>query len=672
MYMLSISCCELQPNSSFKYIEARTSQGEKRFVFDDNTKVLFLLVEATHNATGPELKIHKITKSDLKNLKITFINKLIQCNPQEMPKEPGLMPAILSQYNHSHSIPGRFRAIMDLNEIEKTQYKQISDLNLTEALRCSLLALVDDDLKAPLSVTLDEWATFGVSASEVDISVYSNFKAFYDEVMDGYGTQKEDYTKLDFATQNIKTRITDPRCLAAKLTPLQIFKAAYQLGDIPAVSNFRFMDNPASKDDGKYREWMFHFDNSNYAAEFKLITTRVTGTCQANTEQCLAAFPYDTSTSIRFTQSEAATKFSAMEDLEQEFRSVPGARYVVIQNPDNQTPLETGIRTEMIVHHRSASSKNEPGQRESRSSELMTFHGQDRCKPFLSEAELTQADHLSPLQHFVLGGFKNTGPEKFLECLATEQKNLNLQIRKLIEEQRIKPLNSLTVATFSEAGTTSINNTLFHKQINTYENLPEVLEKIPSLADESSWQKATLFKMVPMLMNYDQNAELRPDCTENDALPARTQLRERTNQAFFEPLERDLPPMKMGTDQHCLLPLNNIIDVVQAIHGFYSTYTPLLKALQSDSKWLGLFESRAALAKEYTEQFRSRATLPETHQTLCLFTYYMLDDLKSASEAYADSNIKVDNNALETLKKEKTRILQHFITHRILSDRNKN
>jgi len=492
MNMLSISRCGLQPNASFKYIEAQTSQGEQRFVFDDKTKTLYLL-KATRNATGPVLSLHKTTQSDLKSFANTFINKLIQCNPQEMIKEPGLIPIHLSQYSYNHSIPARFRAIIELNDVEKSQYKQISDLDVTEALRSSLLALIDDDLKKPFSLALNEWATFGVSASEVDISAYSNFKAFYDEVMDGYGTHKEDYTKLDFSTQHIKPKITDPRCLAAKLTPLQIFKAAYQLGDIPGVSNFRFMDNPASKDDGKYREWMFHFDNSNYAAEFKLITTRITGTCLANNEQCLAAFPYDTSTSIRFTQSEAATKFPAMEDLEQELRSVPGAHYVVIQNPDNQTPLETGIRTEMIVHHRSASS-SEPGKQESRSSELMTFHGRERCKPFLSDAELTQADHLSPLQHFVLGGFKNVGPEKFMECLAAEQKNLNVQVRKLIEEQRIKSLDDLTVATFSEAGTTPINTPLFHEQINTYENLPEVLEKIPSLADESSWQRATLLK----------------------------------------------------------------------------------------------------------------------------------------------------------------------------------
>lgn len=560
---------------------------------------------------------------------------------------------------------------MELSALEKTQYKQIADIPTTEALRFNLLSLVDEDLRGPFTTVLNEWATFGVSASEIDVHTYTNFKAFYDEVMDVHATKKEDYTKLDFATQNIKPLITDSRCLDAKLTPLQLFKAAYQLGDVPAVSNFRLMDNPASKDDGKYREWMFHFDNSNYAAEFKLITTRITGTCLANKEQCLAAFPYDTSQSIRYTQSEAATKFPTLEDLENEFRGVPGASYVVIQNPDNDTPLETGIRTEMIVHHRSASSKDGQDQGESRSSELMTFHGQDRCKPFLSETELTQADHLTPLQNYVLGGFKNESPEKFMEYLEAEKQELNLQVRKLIAEHRVKSLESLTVARFNETDTTVVNKPLFNKQMGTYENLPEVLERVPDLADERMWHKETIFKMIPMLMNYDQNAELKPDCSENEAFPARTQLRERTNEAFLRPLERDLPQTRFGTEQQHLLPLEKIIDVAKNIRDFYNHYISLLKAVQPGHPMVSLFESRAALAKEYTEQFRSRATLPETHQTLTLFTYYMLDDLDFASQTLSSSKIKVDESTLESITKYRTPILQHFMTHRILSDRQK-
>ena len=663
--MLSISYISSTPTASFKYIEAKTAHGDQRLIFDDTNKVLYSLI-TTSNTTKPTFQLHR-TIQEITDLGITFIKKIIHCNTTAMLKEPGLVRTILGQYNNNSSIPDRFRAITDLSKTEKTQYKQISDAKSTDILRCDLISLIDEDLREQFRIVLNEWVTFGVSASEIDTHSYKNFKIFYDEAMDKFATKKEDYTKLDFATQNIKPLITDNRCLDAKLTPLQIFKAAYQLGDIPAVSNFRFMDNPASKDDGKYREWMFHFDNSNYAAEFKLITTRVTDTCRANKEQCLAAFPYDTSKSIRFTKSEAATKFPAFEDLEKEFRDVPGARYVVIQNPDSDTPLETGIRTEMIVHHRSASSKDDQG--ESRSSELMTFHGVDRCKPFLSDPELALADHLTPLQAFVLGGFKNTDPERFMECFTGEKQALNLQIRSLIEGHQVKSLDSLTVARFNETGTTVVNRSLFNSQMDTYENLPEVLERIPDLADESHWQKETIFKMVPMLMNYDQNAELKPDCTENDAFPARTQLRERTNEAFITPLARDLSEVIFGTEQRHLLPPDKIIDTAQNIHDFYNTYNSLLKAIQPHNKLIGLYESRAALAKEYTEQLRSRATLPETHQTLTLFTYYMLDDLDSASQVLADNNIKIDNTKLETIKQARIPLLQHFITHRTLSDR---
>ncbi|WP_448107647.1 hypothetical protein [Pseudomonas azerbaijanoccidentalis] len=663
--MLSISRTSLTPTASFKYIEAETAYGDQRLIFDDTNRVLYSLITAS-NTTKPTLQLHSAIP-EIRDLGITFIKKIIHCDTTTMLKEPGLVRTILGQYNNNSSIPDRFRAITDLSKIEKTQYKQISDAKSTDILRRDLISLIDEDLREQFNIVLNEWATYGISASEIDARTYTSFKAFYDEAMDSYATKKEDYTKLDFATQNVKPLITDSRCLDAKLTPLQIFKAAYQLGDIPAVSNFRFMDNPASKDDGKYREWMFHFDNSNYAAEFKLITTRVTDTCQANKEQCLAAFPYDTSQSIRFTKSEAATKFPGFEDLEKEFHNVPGASYVVIQNSDNDTPIETGIRTEMIVHHRSASSTDDQG--ESRSSELMTFHGVDRCKPFLSVPELTVAKHLTPLQLFVLGGFKNTDPKKFMEYFTAEKQTLNLQIRDLVEGYGIKSLDSLIVARFNETGTTVINKSLFNKQIDTYEDLPEVLDRIPDLADESRWQKETIFKMVPMLMNYDQNAELKPDCTENDAFPARTQLRERTYEAFVRPLERDLPEVKFGTEQQHILPLDKIIDAVQHIHDFYITYNSLLKATQPHNKLLSLFESRAALAKEYTEQFQSRATLPETHQTLTLFTYYMLDDLDTVSQEFSDNNIKIDNTTLETIKQARIPLLQHFITHRVLSDR---
>ena len=667
--MLSISRNAFILTDPFKLIKTNPNDGTQPRLFVEQNKVFYSL-ERTNNTIGSELTLKRPTNLEIESIGKTSFN-FIQLNPTEILKNPGLVHTILGQYTNNSSIPDRFRALTELSNLEKTQYKQIADIPTTEALRCNLLSIIDEDLRGPFSSILHEWATFGVSASEIDIRTYTNFKSFYDEVMDGHAIKKEDYTKLDFATQNIKPLITDTRCLDAKLTPLQLFKAAYQLGDVPAVSNFRFMDNPASKDDGKYREWMFHFDNSNYAAEFKLITTRVTDTCQANKEQCLAAFPYDTTQSIRFTKSEAATKFPTLEDLENEFRGVPGASYVVIRNPDNDTPLETGIRTEMIVHHRSASSKDGQDKGESRSSELMTFHGQDRCKAFLSDTDLERANHLTPLQNYVLGGFRNVGPEKFMEYLEAEKQTLNQQVRNLIGEHRVKPLDSLTVARFNESDTTVINKPLFNKQMGTYENLPEVLERVPSLADESSWQKETILRMVPMLMNFDQNAELKPDCTENEAFPARTQLRERTNEAFFRPLERDLPQVRFDTEQQLLLPLEKIVDIAQHIHDFYSHYTTLLKAIQPGHPMTGLFESRAALTREYTEQFRSRATLPETHQTLTLFTYYMLDDLDLASQTLSNSKIKVDDVALESIKKERASVLQHFITHRILTDRNK-
>lgn len=469
------SVCALQPSpQSYQYMQVQTNQGNKRLIYDNTNKITYQLNEA-RNTAEPALK--PITQTELQNLKITFIDKIITCTPAAMLKEPSLINTILGQFNTTSSIPNRFQAIMDLSQTERLNYKQLDNLEQTKALRCDLISLIDEDLKAEFLPILKEWETFGVSASEIDLPAYTDFKSFYDEIMENHSIIKEDYSKVDFSSQNIKPKITDARCLNAKLTPLQLFKAAFQLGDIPAVSNFRLMDNPASKDDGKYREWMFHLDNSNYAAEFKIITTRQTGTLDANKEQCLAAFPYDTKQSIRFTRTEAATKFPTLESLENEFREVPGARYVVIRNPHNDTPIETGIRTEMIAHHRSASNKDGLDHGESRSAELMTFHGLDRCQPFLSHQELAQADNLTSLQNFVLGGFKNSAPGKFIEHMANQKPILNSQIRELIEKNGIKPLESITVATFSNSGIVVTDDSLFKKQIDTYDSLPEVLEK---------------------------------------------------------------------------------------------------------------------------------------------------------------------------------------------------
>ncbi|AWY39546.1 hypothetical protein DKY63_06360 [Pseudomonas putida] len=667
--MLSISRNFFIPTDPFKLIKTTPHDGTQPRLFVEQNKILYSL-EKTHNTSGPKLELKIPTNLEIESFGKTSFN-FIQYNPTEILKNPGLVLTSLAQYTYNSSPSNRFPSLEGLSEIERSQYKQIANMPTTEALRRNLLSLVDEDIRDPFSTIINEWVTFGVSVSEIDVRIFKAFSTYFDAAMDAHAIKKGDYTKLDFAAQNIQALITDPRCIEANLTSLQIFKAAFQLGAIPAVSNLRLMINLAGEAYSKFREWLIHFDNSNYDAEFKLITTWVLGTCLANEEQCLAAFPYDTSQSIRFTKSEAATKFPTLEDLENEFRGIPGASYIVIQNPNNDTPLETGIRTEMIAHHRSANSKDGQEKGESRGSRLMTFHGLDRCKPFLTGAELKQANHLTPLQNFVLGGFRNVNPEKFMEYMKAEKQPLNEQIRGLIGNRRVIPLEKLTVARFNGTDTTVINKPLFNKQMGTYENLPEIIELIPNLADESNWQKETILKMVPMLMNYDQNAELKPDCSENEAFPARTQLRERTNEAFFRPLERDLSQVRFDTEQQLLLPLEKIVDIAQHIHDFYSHYTTRLKDIQQDHPMTGLFESRAALAKEYTEQFRSRATLPETHQTLTLFTYYMLDDLDLASQTLSNSKIKIDDVALESIKKEKTSVLQHFITHRILSDRNK-
>ncbi|AKG71797.1 hypothetical protein WN53_23210 [Serratia fonticola] len=576
-----------------------------------------------------------------------------------------MINTVLSPYSFNSTLPGRFKAITDLDAVEKTQYKQLSESDKTAQLRQALLSLVDNDLKEPFSSLLNEWGTYGVSACEVDKGAYSNFKEFYDEEMASHAVKKDDYAKLDFSTQNIKSHITDPRCLNAKLTPLQLFKAAFQLGDAPAVSNFRFMNNPASKDDGKYREWMYHFDNSNYAAEFKLITTRTAGTEQANNEQYLAAFPYDTEKTIRFTQSEAATKFPTMDDLQKEFSNIPGARYVVIRNPDNTTPIETGIRTEMIVHHRSASGKNET---ESRDAELMTFHGAERCQPFLTPQELEQAPHLTSLQRFVLSEFRDAEPQQFVEALKEQKETLNAQIRQSLTGNALKPLEKITVAKFSEEGQQITNEELFSKQISTYNNLPEVMDKLPKLEFSSADLTEDVLTIVPMLMNYDQNAELKPDCSENKAFPARTQLRERTNEQFREPLERDLQHVQMSNSPNNLLSMDKLIDITHHIQDFYQKGVHSLKELKADPKVIALYESRAELAREYASQFPTRATHPETHQVLSLFTYYMVDDLDQAAATLHNLAANVDSTQLARMKEQQQPLLQHFITHRLLND----
>lgn len=662
--MTSSNAIARTANHTLVTINSTTEPGDKQYVLDNTTGIAYQLCAAKNSTLN-------LVKADLPDLKKIFSEQsntitATRFNVADIIRNPSIINTLCSQYTFSAAIPNRFKAITDLSPVEKSQYKQLSDSEKASQLRAALLSLVNQDLKAPVNLMLEEWETYGVSVSEVDTQAYAEFKQFYDEKMQEHAVKKDDYAKLDFASQNIKTHISDPRCLNAKLTPLQLFKAAYQLGAVPAVSNFRFMNNPASKDDGKYREWMYHFDNSNYAAEFKLITTRTAGTDQANDQQCLAAFPYDTKETIRFTRSEAATKFPTMEELQKEFSQVPGARYVVVHNPNNSTPLETGIRTEMIPHHRSASG---PDEFKPRDAELMTFHDISRCQPFLTQQELNQADNLSALQHFVLGGFRAASPQDFMKAMSEQKDVLNAQIKQALETKALIPLEKITVATFDSQGTHPLNESLFNKQLSTYENLPEVLDKIPKLSSYSADWRKTVLTIVPLLMNYDQNAALKPDCSENKAFPARTELRERTNEAFSLPLERDLSNLQLSNDPSNLLGMDSLISLMHDIQSFYQENIPYVKG---DSKLTALFHSRAALANEYTTQLPSRATHPETHQVLSLFAYYMVDDLrKLRNEADNFKDLK-NSMLLNKITAQQLPLLRHFIAYRLLHDQQAN
>lgn len=656
-----------QTTPCFTYVEARSDSGTKEFVYDNNSRSAYQLLNTSNTSDSP-LILRAITKNEIKHLNILSIDKLIHFNSDALLKNPSLTNTILGQFRSSNSIPNRFRAIDGLGRNEITNYKQLSSAEQTMALRCELTSLIDDDLKNGFKSILEEWVKFGISACEVDRNAYAEFKSFYDCIMKQHAVVKEDYSKVDFTAQNIKSKIADPRCLNAKLTPFQIFKAAFQLGDVPGVTNFRFMDNPATKDDGKYREWMFHFDNSNYAAEFKLITTRQTDTVEANQEQCLAAFPYDTTQFIRFTATEAATKFPTLDALEKEISDVQDARYVVMKNQHNNAPIETGIRTEMVAHHRSGSNKEGLDHGECRSAELMTFHGMDRCHPFLSTQELEEAVTLTRLQKFVLGGFRDSTPDEFMVHMKNEKQALNLQLRTLLSARGIIPLERLTVAKFTNTGTVVLDVALFNKQMSTYEALPDVIDQIPRLIQGGDEPRKRVLQIVPMLMNFDQNAELKPDCSENKAFPARTQIRERTNEDFRGPLHRDLEAIHFNMHPSCLLGMDEIIGIAKNIRELYQSHSTLLKQRPHDIKLLHLFESRAALANEYTNQLSLRATLPETHQTITLFIYYMIDDLDNAAQSLLANNIILNTQQLKTLKNQQCRILQHFITIRMFND----
>lgn len=560
-------------------------------------------------------------------------------------------------YVSPFEVPPRFRAIDDLAEHEKNQYDQIRNRDKILEFRKRLLTFIDDDLVCELEKVLEEWAIYGLSVCENSVAEHRHFKSFYDEVMQKYAVRKAAYNKVDFAAQKITHLIVDKRCLDAKLSVFQVFKAAYQLGEAPAVSNFRFMYNSSDKSDGKYREWMFHFDNSNYAAEFKLITTRSAGTSFANVEQCLAAFPYDTRKVTRFTQCEAATKFTTMRELESEFCGIAGAAYAVIRGEPNGASLETGIRTEMILHHRSATEKK--GSVECRDSELMTFHGAIRCRPFLTKDELVTATFLTPLQYFVLGGFKDQADDSFFEAFSKQSGELNHQLRNILSKGMCRNLADFHVAEFPQEGVKLLQEDVYQAQKSTYDDLAEIVHQLPKLTSGAT-AKEKLYRIIPALMNFDQNAALKPDCSENLIFPARTQLRERVNADFLRPITADLSAIVFSADSTCLMDLSELVLVASTLGKIYQQVIEVV----TDNASIELFRSRSALAQDYVSQLIDRVHTAETHQTIVLFIYYMLHDLEEISV------VRVLEPLIPTdwARQKRRSALQHFVTYRMIKD----
>jgi hypothetical protein len=224
--MPNISNTNLTPTHyPLAFVEAKTDHGGEHFVVNKNTGIIYQLSRVTNNS----LQLHQVALPTLEAMGIKFIDKVTHFNANEIMKNPSMINTVLSPYSFNSTLPGRFKAITDLDAVEKTQYKQLSESDKTAQLRQALLSLVDNGLKEPFSSLLNEWGTYGVSACEVDKGAYSHFKEFYDEEMASHAVKKDDYAKLDFSTQNIKSHNTDPRCINAKLTPLQLFKAAFQL-----------------------------------------------------------------------------------------------------------------------------------------------------------------------------------------------------------------------------------------------------------------------------------------------------------------------------------------------------------------------------------------------------------------------------------------------------------
>ncbi|WP_338806838.1 hypothetical protein V8U11_06215 [Pseudomonas chlororaphis] len=119
---------------------------------------------------------------------------------------------------------------------------------------------------------------------------------------------------------------------------------------------------------------------------------------------------------------------------------------------------------------------------------------------------MKQAEKLTSLQHFVLGGFRDVPPEHFIEVQKKEKESLNAQIRYALKMNSIKPLEKITVAELTAQGIRTRNAALFHKQLNTYENLPGVLDKFPKLTSLYVDPQRTV-SSIRSAIN-----ELRPEC----------------------------------------------------------------------------------------------------------------------------------------------------------------
>lgn len=657
--MLNINASQVATtNAAASYIQVQSEHGVQHFLVDNAHRAVYQVSPAANRWS-----IERLTKPvDVSALDARKISSIVRCTVATLPREPRIVNTLLAQYIHQTNHPSPFRAI-SAGTTSGCSRSALTRQDRAAHIRSALLDMLDADLRAPMATFVKEWQTYGISLTEIDMARADDFRQFFDEQMAEHAICKDNYAKLDFFARNAAQHITDPRCLQAKLTPLQLFKAAFQLGDIPAIANFRLMHNPAGKSDGKYREWMLHFDNSVDAPEFKLITTRRAGTIEANREQCLAAFPYDIEATARVTRSEDATKFQNMAQLTTLLSQVPGARYVVVRNNSNTTPVEAGLRTERIVHHRSSGTDLET---ESRDSDLMTFHDVTRCQPFLDEQSLDNAPHLTALQRFVLGGFRQQEPDAFMSAMNAERYRLNHQIREGLARQAFQFLDQATVATFDSDHTRLLDSAAFRRQLKAYEGLPDARHLVPKL-DSANATPENLHRIVPMLMNIDQNAALKPDCSENRAFPARTELRERTNLRLWSPLARDLPFILYDPSPKHLLPIETLIRIASDLQKFYGELVGDAAFCQAFPHSATLYDSRAALAAEYVEQFPKRATSPEGHQVLILFTYYMVEDLDQIDHSAANPR-PARIEALTRLTGQRLALLQHFVSHRLLSD----